>query len=80
MRSGDADEQLAGRGVGHDLLPRLQRHGGRPRRLQLGVVRIDGSQGFGDSEPLRPLAAGDVPRVVTPRQRDTRGLQRRRVG
>ncbi len=56
VRPRDRDQDAARSGVGHDLLPRLQRDPGGPGRDQLRVVRVDRRERLRDRQPGRDAA------------------------
>ena len=79
VRAGDADERPPGRGVGDDLLPRLDGDPGVARRAELGLVRVDGGERLGHGQAVRRRGAGHVRRQSARARRRSRGLERRRV-
>ena len=79
VRPGHAHERPPDGGVGDDLLPGLDRHAGRPRRQELGVVGVDRGQRLGHGQPVGAPAAGHVLGGMLGRDLDAERLEGRRV-
>ena len=80
MGAGDPDQPAPGRGIGHDLLPGLERDAGRPRGAELRVAGVDRGEGLGHREPGGRVGVQHVRRVVRRRHDDAGRVERGRVG
>ena len=80
VRAGDADERPPDGRVGDDLLPRLERDPGGPRRGEFWLVGIDRGQRLGHGQPLRAREARHMRCRMLPGQDDPERLERRGVG
>ncbi len=79
MRPCHRDQHAACGGIGHDLLPGLERDPQGARGEELRVVRVDRGQRLGDGQPPGVWLPCHVGRLVGAGDHDPRRIQRRRV-